>query len=318
MLPLRYIFFLGLAAAGLTFGPAAAVRMPAFAQLQEFNEIDSGTGIYIGPGALAAIQDKLAREIKVELAVDGMWGPATAKAVRSFQQAKGVAPTGRIDLETIHAMGLPKLLTGESMRHTKASSASASGGGARLFLGPQALGRIQRNLRQQGYEIDSVDGLWGAQTRSAVAAFQKSKGLDPTGAIDLELIETLGLRNALFEADAPLVLSGLNGLPDLRPASKIAAPENAAGGAPLWIGPSSVRRLQRMLALHGLDPGEIDGVWGGKTSRAVSQFQQSRGLDVTGNITLSTLGVLAGGLDFRMQAREIGAALVKQEAQPNR
>jgi peptidoglycan hydrolase-like protein with peptidoglycan-binding domain len=45
---------------------------------------------------------------------------------------------------------------------------------------------------------------------------------------------------------------------------------------------TAVRRLQRRLAALGFEPGEIDGVFGRQTDKAVRAFQRSEGLDVDG------------------------------------
>ena len=38
--------------------------------------------------------------------IDGRWGPATSAALRNFQQANGIAPSGQIDAPTRTALGL--------------------------------------------------------------------------------------------------------------------------------------------------------------------------------------------------------------------
>jgi surface antigen len=38
--------------------------------------------------------------------IDGQWGPSTSSAVRNFQQAKGLNPTGQLDLATLGALDL--------------------------------------------------------------------------------------------------------------------------------------------------------------------------------------------------------------------
>ena len=38
--------------------------------------------------------------------IDGQWGPHTAKALTNFQSAKGLTPSGQLDLQTLAALGL--------------------------------------------------------------------------------------------------------------------------------------------------------------------------------------------------------------------
>ena len=39
-------------------------------------------------------------------AVDGRWGPSTESALRQFQEANGLAPTGNLDQQTLSALGV--------------------------------------------------------------------------------------------------------------------------------------------------------------------------------------------------------------------
>jgi peptidoglycan hydrolase-like protein with peptidoglycan-binding domain len=53
-----------------------------------------------------------------------------------------------------------------------------------------------------------------------------------------------------------------------------------------------VRAVQQALKDKGADPGDIDGVMGPKTRRAVKEFQQKEGLRPTGALNGETLGKL--------------------------
>jgi phage tail tape-measure protein len=41
-------------------------------------------------------------------AVDGVWGPNTESAVRQFQQAQGLQQSGRLDQQTLSALGISR------------------------------------------------------------------------------------------------------------------------------------------------------------------------------------------------------------------
>ncbi|PTE11764.1 hypothetical protein C9427_03480 [Mesorhizobium helmanticense] len=50
---------------------------------------------------------------------------------------------------------------------------------------------VQRQLSELGYPVGLVDGLYGTQTSTAIALFQKQQGLKVTGTLDDEVLATL-------------------------------------------------------------------------------------------------------------------------------
>ena len=103
--------------------------------------------------------------------VDGRFGPRTARAVRDYQQQKGLAADGVVGPRTWTAM-----LTGHPAP-------------PRLLLG--AHGFVVRRL-QQLLNIANpsatprlvVDGSYGLATRRAVGRYQLAHGVPATGAVD--------------------------------------------------------------------------------------------------------------------------------------
>jgi len=57
----------------------------------------------------------------------------------------------------------------------------------------QVVANVQSALQEQGYYQGEIDGVLGPQTRAALAEFQSSQGLEPTGAVDEPTLETLGM-----------------------------------------------------------------------------------------------------------------------------
>lgn len=55
---------------------------------------------------LAAAQSRLARQGYYRGSIDGAYGPGTASAVRNFQARFGLQPNGRLDVQTLGALGL--------------------------------------------------------------------------------------------------------------------------------------------------------------------------------------------------------------------
>ncbi len=53
--------------------------------------------------------------------------------------------------------------------------------------------QVQAALNEAGFDCGTVDGMVGPNTRAAIAAFQKARGLTVTQRIDKELLEALGI-----------------------------------------------------------------------------------------------------------------------------
>ena len=66
----------------------------------------------------------------------------------------------------------------------------------------------------------------------------------------------------------------------------------SAAGPPLNLTPDQVRQAQTLLKQKGFDPGDIDGVLGPRTGRALIAFQRQQGLQPTGQIDQRTATAL--------------------------
>ncbi|MBF0437411.1 MAG: peptidoglycan-binding protein [Magnetococcales bacterium] len=53
------------------------------------------------------------------------------------------------------------------------------------------IAEIQTKLKNRGYDVGHIDGVFGAKTQAAVAAFQKSEGLIPDGEVGKETYQAL-------------------------------------------------------------------------------------------------------------------------------
>lgn len=56
--------------------------------------------------------------------------------------------------------------------------------------------QVQQRLKELGFYYGAVDGIFGSGTRSAVVAFQKSKGLTPDGIVGPATLKALGLSSS--------------------------------------------------------------------------------------------------------------------------
>ncbi|MGN0185770.1 MAG: peptidoglycan-binding protein [Aristaeellaceae bacterium] len=103
---------------------------------------------------------------------------------------------------------------------------------------------LQNKLIELGYLRDTADGVFGANTESAVAAFQRSNGLTESGVADAATLR--------------LLYSGQ----ELVSASNSTDPE------------SVIYRTQEKLSIWGFLAAEPDGVAGSQTNEAVAAFKE--------------------------------------------
>jgi peptidoglycan hydrolase-like protein with peptidoglycan-binding domain len=117
--------------------------------------------------------------------------------------------------------------------------------------------KLQQDLKELGFYNDAVDGIFGLKTKDAVFAFEQSVNLPADG---------------IFGSKAAGALQA-------------ALEEKRAGGV-LRRGDRGreVELIQRDLTALGYDTGEVDGIFGPATEKAVRQFQQKRKIKVDGAV----------------------------------
>jgi peptidoglycan hydrolase-like protein with peptidoglycan-binding domain len=146
-------------------------------------------------------------------------------------------------------------------------------------LTPAATRDVQERLRQLGGYSGQIDGVWGRDSQVALQKFQSTHGLQPNGLLNQATTATLGLN--------PADLLALAQPPQVSPA--VPPPPGAS------LSPDVVRNVQGRLRALGFYPGQIDGIWGPSMQSAIERFQQSRGLQATGQLNPVTVGAM--GLD---------------------
>ncbi len=122
---------------------------------------------------------------------------------------------------------------------------------------------LQERLRRLGFDPGPADGVFGPLTAAAIAEFQTRFELAIDGIAGPQTLETITRLLDEFEVNLRLGDRG-----------------------------AAVARLQEMLITLGIDPGPVDGIFGGLTLRAVRSFQEASGLVVDGIVGPNTKGVL--------------------------
>ena len=213
--------------------------------------------------------------------VDGIYGPSTERAVRAYQQLRGLAVDGKVGRLTWEALYADYLsaqsdTTGRLPTQYPGSPIQEGDRGANVQL-------VQFYLRMAAtmytsLPTPSVDGIFGPSTRSAVIAFQKYFGLSADGVVGRatwnKLTEVyLGVTNSLLS-------------PSLRPGDYPGLLKQGSTG-------TAVRELQYYLVIlhafyNSLPAVTIDGIFGPATARAVDAWQRMQGLTVDGIVGPAT------------------------------
>jgi peptidoglycan hydrolase-like protein with peptidoglycan-binding domain len=106
--------------------------------------------------------------------VDGRMGPQTQAALVNFQRSEKLQPTGKLDSETLAALGVQK-------------------GGGKLGYSPEIIRKVQQTLNARGYKAGAANGELGQTTQTALRAFQKSENIAVTGRLNSRTLSALGI-----------------------------------------------------------------------------------------------------------------------------
>jgi peptidoglycan hydrolase-like protein with peptidoglycan-binding domain len=206
------------------------------------------------------------------IAVDGIYGPETESAVRSFQSAHGLAVDGIVGPETAAAM-----------RGGARAIASATGvrSDAVMFTeGGEASGNAVSRL-QAALHL-TADGDFGPETEAAVRRLQARHGLSVDGVVGPATWSVIGVSGE--ETLTPPASAIVHSHHHHHSTATVADTEAPAGGEA--SGGNEVARLQAALHL------EADGTFGPATYAAVKRLQARHGLAVDGVVGPATWAVL--------------------------
>lgn len=113
----------------------------------------------------------------------------TRAAIRAFQRRQGLPATGQ---------PTPELL---ALIETNAQSPTE-------MTDAEVIRQIQVRLHNRGYEVGTIDGRLGDATADAIAAYQRDRGLQPTGQASRELLADLQQADAATAAQAEAPVAG--------------------------------------------------------------------------------------------------------------
>jgi peptidoglycan hydrolase-like protein with peptidoglycan-binding domain len=208
----------------------------------------------------------------LRISVDGVFGPETESAVRSFQSAHGLAVDGIVGPATIAALrgGAAAHAASSGVRRDAVFTSSEEGEAS-----GDAVSRLQSALHL------SSDGIFGPETEAAVRRLQARHGLSVDGVVGPATWGVLGISSE--ETLTPPASARLRSHHGAH-ASTVADTES--GEAEEGASGDPVSRLQSALHL------QADGNFGPETEAAVKRLQARHGLSVDGVVGPATWSVL--------------------------
>lgn len=254
----------------LALGPIMPTAVPVSADTPAV----AVTGLARGArgDAVKSVQSALVNQgLEVAGGVDGIFGPGTESALKTFQKQQGLHTTGVVDDATALALGL--------------TSSSLLG----LTQGNRgnAVKKLQQRLVAAGISVTGgVDGIFGQGTHRAVKTFQEQQGHSPTGVVDAA------------------TAAALESIDSSTPAPEEPAPEpetetetssgSSLVGLKIGARGDLVKDLQRTLMAAGFTVvGGADGIFGALTANALKSFQNANGLETSGVVNAATAKVLS-------------------------
>jgi N-acetylmuramoyl-L-alanine amidase len=125
-----------------------------------------------GP-VVAIIRGRLAALglLPMDAAAGGVFDEACDRAVRGFQQSRGLRVDGIVGPETYRALDEARWRLGDRLLSLRMSHP---------YTGDD-VGQLQHRLQELGFDPGRADGIFGARTEQAVREFQHNVGLPPDG-----------------------------------------------------------------------------------------------------------------------------------------
>jgi peptidoglycan hydrolase-like protein with peptidoglycan-binding domain len=219
--------------------------------------------------------------------IDGIFGPATRAAIVDWQAERGVPRTGYLDEEQVAALRRE----GDIREAVRAEERRQEERADRAWWETTGAGGSPAGLRD--YLARYPDGVHAEEARQTLEDFAWRAARDADTAAAYRTFLDAHPRGRHAEAARARLREMGNAGPEPEPGLAEAQAREAALNLP------SITRLlvEQRLARLELAPGRVDGTFDADTRAAIREYQEDRGLPVTGYLDQSMLALfLAGSL----------------------
>ncbi|UCZ52973.1 peptidoglycan-binding protein [Bacillus shivajii] len=235
----------------------------------------------------------------------GYYGNVTEKAVRRFQQARGLTIDGLAGPQTLTKVNKEIKDTGASKEESSSNSNSSSSSStssnqvdlSNVILREGSRGEnvktLQTRLKDLGYYNGNISGTYGAQTVEAVRELQRQTNINIDGIFGPQTF-------AQLEKNLPKETESSSSSSDSGESSSDTLLKKGSRG-------ESVKELQHMLKAIGHFKQEPTGYFGPITKDALVAFQKDWGLNSDGTVTKSTWEKLEEIASIHMEEPQVSA-----------
>ncbi|MFA8438384.1 peptidoglycan-binding protein [Pueribacillus sp. YX66] len=248
------------------------------------------------------LQNKLKAAGHFTSAVDGVYGPLTAQAVRAYQKANGLLVDGIAGKQTLTALNNVSGSGSSAPKSNKENASSNTNGKLNVnqtlrngSRGSQVT-LLQNKLKAAGHFKSTVDGIYGPLTAQAVRTYQKANGL---------LVDGIAGKQTLTALNN---VSGSGSSAPSKPAPKPEKENSSSNVLRLESRGQAVTKLQNDLKRLGFFGANSTGYYGTITEQAVREFQRKYRLSVDGIAGPATLSKVSEVLSGKDQSSSNGSS----------
>ncbi|MGN6301075.1 MAG: N-acetylmuramoyl-L-alanine amidase [Angustibacter sp.] len=240
-----------------------------------------------------AVRERLvaAGELPASAAEDDVFDPPVERAVRAFQQRRGMLVDGVVGPQTFRALDGARWLLGDRiLLHTPGH-----------LLSGDDVAALQERLSSLGYPCGRVDGIFGIDTDEALRDFQRGVGLRPDGVAGPQTLRALAQLGRAVTGGAPHALREADRVrsagPDLRGRVVVLDPGHAQDDPGAVAGElreaditlDLARRIEGRLAAVGVQTVLTRGLTGNPSQAERAELANELGADLLLSIHCESL-----------------------------